>query len=153
MCPLTAGVLSDLLVEKLSTKMRSSPRLLVILFCSVFVLPWLYLVHSSYVESRIVVNVACFMLGLCCYGPHILYGLLVIENSPAAVSGTVHGLSATVSTVGSVLSGYPLSRLIDQHGWNGMFTVLAVVAVLNSLLLVLSLTFDCKMDQGEKKDQ
>jgi len=150
-CLLTSGVISDIMVEKFSSKMRSSPRLPVVVFCSIFILPWIYVVQLQDITAPLLVNVACFFLGLCCYGPHTLYGLLVIENSPRGLSGTAHGISATLSTIGSVFSGYPLSYLITHYGWHAMFVLLASVAILNSVLLFFCMTFKCKIEA--KKDE
>ena len=130
--------------------MKSSPRFPVVIFCSTFILCWLYFL--SFIDGYIFINITCFFIGACCYGPHTLFGLLVIENSPPGLSGTAHGIAATASTIGSVFAGYPLSSVSEKYGWNVMFSVLAFVAMLNSFLLLLCTRLSCKIERVKKTD-
>ena len=47
---------------------------------------------------QLIITLVCFFLGFCCYGPHTLYGLIVMENAPPGLSGTAHALSAAASS-------------------------------------------------------
>ena len=38
------------------------------------------------------------MLGACCYVPHTLFGLIVVESAPTEMSGTAHALATTISS-------------------------------------------------------
>lgn len=133
--------------------MKSSPRLPVVIFCSTFIICWLFLLQSQLNAHAALINVTSFFLGLCSYGPHTLYGLLVIENSPPGLSGTAHGIAGTASTVGSIFSGYPVSYLSENYGWNVTIVVFGIVALLNSFLLLICLKLDCRIgEKSAKKD-
>lgn len=145
----SSGIVSDKLMMKFEGKMKSSPRLPVILFCSAFIIVWLYLLHFVKQDSLILINITSFFLGFCCYGPYTLFGLLVMENAPPGLSGSAHSLASAASTTGSVFAGYPLTYFSNTYGWNGVFIVMAIVAILNSIILMYALTVDTGKSKAE----
>ena len=58
------------------------------------------LLHKTFFVSllQLILSSICFMLGFCCYGPHTLMGLIVMESAPPQLKGTTHSLSTTVAT-------------------------------------------------------
>ncbi|XP_065669676.1 glucose-6-phosphate exchanger SLC37A4 isoform X1 [Hydra vulgaris] len=132
---LLSGVVSDQLINKFKAS-KSSPRLPVVIFCSMFVLLWLLVLQTS--NNMVLLTFTSFFLGFSCFGPHTLFGLLVMENAPSGLSGTSHALASAISSAGGVLAGAPLSYLIDNFGWQIVFIVLATVSIgVTSLLFVV----------------
>jgi sugar phosphate permease len=78
-----------------------------------------------------------FLLGLLIHGPDMLIGGIAAvdfgtSKGASTASGLVNGLGSIGAIVGGVLPGV----LIDRWGWQGMFSVLAAMAFVATVLLL-----------------
>jgi len=153
---LISGGISDVLIQKYSTKMTGNPRVLVMIVSTLtsivafllFIL--LDVVQLTNATVTIILSLACFILGFSCYGPHTLLGLVVMESAPSEMRGTTHSLSTTISTVGSVLGGYPLAFISSSYGWNGAYTSLMVISGVTCVLFISLTQIEMKISKLKK---
>ncbi|MBG5882698.1 MULTISPECIES: MFS transporter family glucose-6-phosphate receptor UhpC [Providencia] len=125
---LCAGWGSDLLFRG-----QRAPMILLFslgLFVSVNAL-WLIPIHHYGLLA------ACFLAnGFFVFGPQMLVGLAATEYCHKKAAGTVTGYLGLYAYLGAAIAGWPLSQVIANYGWSGMFTLLASAAALMGLLLM-----------------
>lgn len=67
-------------------------------------------------------------LGFFAFPVHVLLGLFSREVVPAAVSSSAGGFVKCIAQIGGAAAGYPLGRLQQAQGWDGVQVALAVVS-------------------------
>ncbi|WP_299999866.1 MFS transporter family glucose-6-phosphate receptor UhpC [uncultured Cedecea sp.] len=125
---LFAGWGSDLLFRG-----QRAPMILLFalgLFVSVAAL-WLSPVHHYALLAM-----CFFTTGFFVFGPQMLIGLAAVECSHKQAAGTVTGFLGLFAYLGAALAGWPLSQVITDYGWSGMFVLLTIAAALIGFLLM-----------------
>ncbi|MGO2345167.1 MAG: MFS transporter, partial [Providencia sp.] len=80
--------------------------------------------------------VCFFAIGFFVFGPQMLIGLAATEYCHKQAAGTVTGYLGLYAYLGAAIAGWPLSQVIANYGWSGMFALLASAAALMGLLLM-----------------
>ena len=78
-------------------------------------------------------------IGFFVFGPQMLIGVAAAESCHKQAAGTATGFIAIFAYSGVALTGYPLGRLIDLFGWQGLFIALTSAGCIATLLLIFSL--------------
>ena len=69
-------------------------------------------------------------LGVCAFPVHVLLGLFSREIVPTSVSTTAGGFVKMIAQIGGASAGYPLGRLQQNLGWDGVLAALAAVSLI-----------------------
>lgn len=83
-----------------------------------------------YTSSPPLVQACYFCMGVCAFPIHTLLGLFSREVVPPAVSSSAGGFVKMIAQVGGASAGYPLGMLQQRLGWEGVYSCLAIVALL-----------------------
>ena len=68
-------------------------------------------------------------LGFSAFPVHVLLGLFSREVVPPAVSSSAGGFVKCIAQIGGAAAGYPLGRLQQAYGWDGVCVLLAATSV------------------------
>lgn len=80
---------------------------------------------------------ACFFaIGFFVFGPQMLIGIAAAEVAHKDSAGTANGFVGLFGYIGAAFAGYPLSKIIENTGWNGYFITMIVSTLLSALILV-----------------
>ena len=71
-------------------------------------------------------------LGFCAFPVHVLLGLFSREVVPPAVSSSAGGFVKCIAQIGGAAAGYPLGRLQQSYGWDGVQLALAAVSIVSA---------------------
>ena len=69
-------------------------------------------------------------MGICAFPVHVLLGLFSREAVPPSVSSSAGGFVKMIAQIGGASAGYPLGLLQQHLGWEGVYSCLAIVALL-----------------------
>ena len=73
----------------------------------------------------------CYLwMGICAFPVHVLLGLFSREAVPPSVSSSAGGFVKMIAQIGGASAGYPLGLLQQHLGWEGVYSCLAIVALL-----------------------
>ena len=99
----------------------------VVCVCCALLAPSLLVLLGT--NSSRVAQLCYLWLGLCAFPVHVLLGLFSREVVPPSVSTTAGGFVKMIAQIGGASAGYPLGRLQQTFGWEGVFSFLALVAL------------------------
>jgi len=119
---LAAGAISDMLFAG-----RRGP--VVCLCCALLAPSFMALLHFS---SASAIQLTYLWLGVCAFPVHVLLGLFSREVVPPSVSSSAGGFVKMIAQIGGASAGYPMGRLQQTLGWEGVLTALATVAVVSA---------------------
>ena len=74
-------------------------------------------------------DAVCEIAPACRYLHHVLLGLFSREVVPPVVSSTAGGFVKMIAQIGGASAGYPLGRLQQYLGWEGVFASLGLIAL------------------------
>ena len=117
---LAAGAISDRLFAG-----RRGP---VVCLCCALLCPSLVLLAR--LQSPALVQLTYLWLGVCAFPVHVLLGLFSREVVSPSISSTAGGFVKMIAQIGGASAGYPLGRLQQTLGWDGVFLVLGAVGLL-----------------------
>lgn len=82
------------------------------------------------------VAICFFIIGAGIYAPQMLFALGIIEASHADGAGAATGLKGGVTYIGAAMAGAPIALIERAYSWNGVFVLMAAIAVLLVLLTI-----------------
>lgn len=115
---LAAGALSDRLFAG-----RRGP---VVCVCTLLLTP--SLIGLLTLQNTLLIQLCYLCLGMCAFPVHVLLGLFAREVVGGAVSSSAGGFVKCIAQIGGAFAGYPLGKLQQYGGWEGVFAALVVVA-------------------------
>ncbi len=125
---IVAGVISDKLFKS------KSQRVCAIEFAIVAVL--LVALHFVQDLNQPVLFLALLILaGFFLYGPQALLGVVASNQVSKKAASSAVGLIGFMSYVSTLITGYPLGKFADTYGWHNIFILMAVVAVVGTLVV------------------
>lgn len=92
------------------------------------------LVHSRYrlsVGNGRSFHADCFFI----YGPQALLGIAMSNQATKEASATANGILGVFGYASTLISGVGLGFIADRYGWNSIYAVILVFAVLGLLTL------------------
>jgi len=116
---LAAGAISDLLFAG-----RRGP--VVCLCCALLVPSFACLAR---LHHPLLVQLTYLWLGVCAFPVHVLLGLFSREVVSPSVSSTAGGFVKMIAQIGGACAGYPLGRLQQTLGWDGVLAALCIVSI------------------------
>jgi len=116
---LAAGAISDRLFAG-----RRGP--VVCLCCALLVPSFMCL---SRLHHPLLVQLTYLWLGVCAFPVHVLLGLFSREVVSPSVSSTAGGFVKMIAQIGGACAGYPLGRLQQTYGWDGVLAALCTVSI------------------------
>lgn len=78
------------------------------------------------------------VIGFLVYGPQFLVGVLTVDLATKRAAATAIGLTGLFGYSSGLVSGWGLGYVLDHHGWDGAFFVLAVCAVIGGVLFAFT---------------
>jgi sugar phosphate permease len=76
-------------------------------------------------------------IGFFIYGPQFLVGVMVADQAGKHAAAAANGLTAIFGYASSALSGIGLGAILEEHGWNGGFTMLTGAALVAAVPFAL----------------
>ena len=133
---LTSGIISD--------KFFGADRWKTILIYSFVLIGGMVGVALTIHMSYLLVALCFFIIGAGIYAPQMLFALGIIEASHADGAGAATGLKGGVTYIGAALAGAPIAMIETAYSWNGVFTLLAAIAVTLVVLICVIIRVDSK---------
>lgn len=121
---LAAGALSDRLFAG-----RRGP---VVAICSALLAPCMLALRTA--TAPLALQLIYAGLGFCAFPVHVLLGLFSREVVPPAVSSSAGGFVKCIAQIGGAAAGYPLGRLQQEYGWDGVQVALAAISVISAVI-------------------
>ncbi|MGA8164121.1 MAG: MFS transporter [Waddliaceae bacterium] len=81
-------------------------------------------------------SASIFCLGFTIFGPQMLIGVTAAELSHKKAAATSTGFIGFFAYVGAAMAGYPVGKMIQELGWEGFFSGMAVCCLISTLLLI-----------------
>ncbi|MCG3863553.1 MULTISPECIES: MFS transporter [unclassified Photobacterium] len=133
---LTSGIISD--------KFFGADRWKTILiYCFVLIGGMVGVAFTLHINYMLVA-LCFFIIGAGIYAPQMLFALGIIEASHADGAGAATGLKGGVTYIGAALAGAPIAMIQTSYSWNGVFVLLAAIAVVLVLLTCTIIRVDRK---------
>jgi sugar phosphate permease len=76
-------------------------------------------------------------IGFTVYGPQFLVGVMVADQAGKHAAAAAIGLTAIFGYASSMVSGLGLGAILEHHGWNGGFALLAAAALVGAIPFAL----------------
>jgi len=127
----TGGFAGSLAAGSLSDRLFDGRRGPVVALCSALIAPALLCLLNA--EGPLLLQACYAWLGFCAFPVHVLLGLFSREVVAPHVSSSAGGFVKCIAQVGGAFAGYPLGRLQQSAGWNGVFLMLAAIAVVSAM--------------------
>ena len=86
------------------------------------------------VKSELLTTAMLGAVGFFIYGPQCLLAVTAANLATKRAAGTAVGLTSIFGYASTVLSGWGLGRLVEDHGWDAAFRVLLIATILGTLL-------------------
>lgn len=87
--------------------------------------------------------VSMFFIGFLIFGPQMLIGMVAAEMVHKSAAATASGFVGLFAYLGAASAGYPLGKIAQEWGWNGVFWVLLLCCAA-ALACLLPLLFSFK---------
>ncbi len=84
----------------------------------------------------IIDSAAVFLIGFAVFGPQMMIGIAAAELSHKNAASTSTGFVGTFAYLGAAVAGYPLGKVADDWGWNGVFYFMAICCLISVILLL-----------------
>ncbi len=130
------GLFGSLLAGWASDKIFRGKRNPVNVLYSVAILLMCYLMWAFKSHSPVIDSCLMFFSGFFIFGPQMLIGMAAAELSHKKAAATASGFAGCFGYLGAAASGFPLSSVTSNWGWDGYFVVLAACAVIAAFLLI-----------------
>jgi MFS transporter, OPA family, sugar phosphate sensor protein UhpC len=113
----------------------------------------LMLFGSSTANSIVVDSALIFVTGFFIYGPQMLIGMQAAEVAHKKAAATASGFTGWSAYLGSAISYYPLSKIIQELGWTGFFSALTACVVISALLMLSLWNIRSRESAVEQKEE
>ncbi|AIJ09687.1 MULTISPECIES: MFS transporter [Edwardsiella] len=125
---LTSGIISD--------RLFNADRWKTILIYTFVLIAGMVGVALTIHVHYYLVAICFFIIGAGIYAPQMLFALGIIEASHADGAGAATGLKGGVTYIGAAMAGAPIALIEKAYSWNGVFILLAAIAILLVLLTI-----------------
>ena len=75
-------------------------------------------------------------IGLCTYGPLMLIGMAAAELTHKNAAASASGFTGLFGYIGSAIAGYPIGKICQVWGWNGVFSTVTICSMITFVLLL-----------------
>jgi len=123
----TGGFAGSLAAGWMSDRIFGGRRGPVVCICTALIAPGV--LALLWLEIPLLLQIAYAWLGFCAFPVHVLLGLFSREVVPANVSSSAGGFVKCIAQVGGAFAGYPLGLLQQRAGWEGVFGIIAAIAL------------------------
>ena len=127
----TGGFAGSLIAGFLSDRCFSGRRGPVVGSCSLLLAPGL--LGILFLRHPVLLQLSYGWVGCCAFPVHVLIGLFSREVTPSRLSSSAGGFVKCIAQVGGAFAGYPLGRLQQVAGWEGVFLLLTCVGGASAL--------------------
>jgi sugar phosphate permease len=125
-----AGYLSDKVFKGRRGPVSALSMLLLALIVS-----WLWI---SPKDAPITNSICMIFIGFLVTGPQILVGVAASDYASKKAAATASGFTGTFGYAGSAISGFGAGLISDHYGWNNVFIIIIVAAVIGALFFILT---------------
>ncbi len=115
----------------------------ILIYCFVLIGGMVGVAFTLHIDYMLVA-LCFFIIGAGIYAPQMLFALGIIEASHADGAGAATGLKGGVTYIGAALAGAPIAMIQTSYSWNGVFVLLAAIAVVLVLLTCTIIRVDRK---------
>ena len=126
----TGGFAGSLAAGAISDRCFSGRRGPVVAICSAGLAPALIAILRA--SEPLTLQMCYAWLGLCAFPVHVLLGLFSREAVPTNVSSSAGGFVKCIAQAGGAFAGYPLGLVQQRAGWEGVFCLVAVIALVSA---------------------
>ncbi len=81
-------------------------------------------------------GLAMFLIGFMIFGPQMMIGLAAAELSHKKAAATSTGFVGFFAYIGAAFAGYPLGKISENWGWDGLYLALIICCLISTLLLI-----------------
>ncbi|PAF49313.1 MFS transporter [Helicobacter sp. 13S00401-1] len=138
------GILGGLSAGFISDRFFKADRWTTILIYSIILILGMIGVGLTINIHYYLVAICFFVVGAGIYAPQMLFALGVIEASHADGAGAATGLKGGVTYIGAALAGAPIALIEKHYSWNGVFTLLGIIATILVLLTIALIVLEKK---------
>lgn len=92
------------------------------------------------------------LIGFFIFGPQMLIGLAAAEFVNKKAACAANGFAGCFGYFGAAITGYPLGLALDVWGWDGLFLVLAICALMIFVLLIPMWSLNHHMELEPEED-
>ena len=90
-------------------------------------------------ESIFINIVLLAMIGFFIYGPQCLTGAIIANLATKKVASGAIGLGALFAYASTAVTGYGVGKIVDGYGWDAVFRILVVSALIGAVLFLFVL--------------
>ena len=130
---LVGSLLAGIITDRYFPKKRAPICVAYMLGTAVSIVVLWKMPPGSFIYDAIVL----FAVGFMVYGPQFLVGVMTADIVTKRAAATAIGLTGLFGYGSSVLYGYGLGAMVDRHGWDAGFGMLAGIAVLGAIFFAL----------------
>lgn len=91
------------------------------------------------------------LAGFFLYGPQALLGVVASNEVSKKAASSAVGIIGFMSYFSTLITGYPLGKFADTYGWHPIFILMAVIAVIGTL--IIATTWNLKPKSVVKDDE
>ena len=125
------GFGGSLLAGAASDRLFAGRRGPVVAICSALLAPFILLLRTA--TDSLTLQFIYAGLGFCAFPVHVLLGLFSREVVPPAVSSSAGGFVKCIAQIGGAAAGYPLGKLQETYGWDGVQLALAGTSIASAV--------------------
>ena len=95
----------------------------------------LFLISFISSNSFLFISPIMFFSGFLIFGPQMLIGMAAAELVDKKAAGTATGFTGLFAYLGAACAGFPVGLIQKEFGWNGVFFLLSICAIIAVSLL------------------
>ncbi|MFA5508719.1 MAG: MFS transporter [Vulcanimicrobiota bacterium] len=126
---LVGSLIAGIITDKFFRKQRAPICVLYMIGTALAIVALWKMPGGSFAYDAAVLLAVGFMV----YGPQFLVGVMTADIVTKRAAATAIGLTGLFGYGSSLLYGYGLGKLVDLHGWDAGFQMLAGIAVLGAI--------------------
>lgn len=130
---LVGSLLAGIITDKFFPRRRAPICVAYMLGSAVSILILWQMPPGSMTYDLIVLCAVGFMI----YGPQFLVGVMTADIVTKRAAATAIGLTGFFGYASSIVYGYGLGKIVDQHGWDAGFLLLAAISVVGAVFFAL----------------
>lgn len=93
------------------------------------------------------------LAGFFLYGPQALLGVVASNEVSKKAASSAVGIIGFMSYFSTLITGYPLGKFADTYGWHPIFILMAVIAVIGTLIIATTWNLKPKSVVKDDKNQ
>lgn len=128
-----AGMFGGIFAGYLSDKVFKGRRGPVSVLCMLVLAALVCALWSVPKDSHIFSSFCMICIGFLVTGPQILVGVAAADFASKQAAATASGFTGTLGYVGSAVSGFGAGLIADHYGWNNVFLMTVIAALLSAI--------------------